>query len=176
MATAKPRIYVASLSDYNAGNLHGVWIDANQDASDIMSAIKEMLLKSSQSVAEDWALHDYEGFCGINLSEYTNIKTVSELAKAVIKHGSAFAAYWNNLGGEEYCSIEDFEDKYFGTYESEVRFVEEIWENDGIFDKLLEIGINRYYLDLESVARDWFINDYFSVIEDSKTCHVFSNS
>ena len=31
-ATSGPRIYVASLSDYNAGRLHGEWIDADQGA------------------------------------------------------------------------------------------------------------------------------------------------
>lgn len=32
-----PRIYVASLSDYNAGTLHGKWIDADQSAEDIQA-------------------------------------------------------------------------------------------------------------------------------------------
>ena len=30
-----PRIYVACLAAYNAGRLHGRWIDANQSAEDI---------------------------------------------------------------------------------------------------------------------------------------------
>lgn len=37
----QPRIYVASLSDYNSGNLHGRWIDAAQDAGDLHTAISE---------------------------------------------------------------------------------------------------------------------------------------
>ena len=28
-----PRVYVASLSDYNAGRLHGVWINAKETLS-----------------------------------------------------------------------------------------------------------------------------------------------
>ena len=32
-ARARPRIYVASLPDYNAGRPHGRWIDAAQDAA-----------------------------------------------------------------------------------------------------------------------------------------------
>lgn len=36
------RIYVASLSDYNAGILHGTWIDFDQltDLDDLLSAFK----------------------------------------------------------------------------------------------------------------------------------------
>jgi len=34
-ATDTPRIYVACLAAYNAGKLHGEWIDADQDAEAI---------------------------------------------------------------------------------------------------------------------------------------------
>ena len=37
-----PRIYVASLSDYNAGHLHGRWIDADQDPDAIREEIAAM--------------------------------------------------------------------------------------------------------------------------------------
>lgn len=43
-----PRIYVASLSDYNAGELHGIWIDVDQmDAEDMQEEINKMLLASN---------------------------------------------------------------------------------------------------------------------------------
>ena len=41
-----PRIYVASLSDYNNGILHGAWIDAAQDADNIRAEIAAMLRES----------------------------------------------------------------------------------------------------------------------------------
>jgi len=41
-----PRIYVASLADYNAGRLHGRWIDANQSADSIRDEIAQMLTES----------------------------------------------------------------------------------------------------------------------------------
>lgn len=41
------RIYVASLSDYNAGVLHGCWIDCDgKDADDIQAEVSAMLRKS----------------------------------------------------------------------------------------------------------------------------------
>ena len=43
---AQPRIYVASLADYNEGRLHGAWIDAAQDEDELERAVKEMLAQS----------------------------------------------------------------------------------------------------------------------------------
>lgn len=40
------RIYVADLAAYNAGTLHGVWIDADQDADAIEAEVKAMLRAS----------------------------------------------------------------------------------------------------------------------------------
>jgi len=57
-----PRIYVACLAAYNAGRLHGRWIDAAQDAADIQAEVRKMLAASPQADAEEWAIHDYEGF------------------------------------------------------------------------------------------------------------------
>ena len=37
----EPRIYVASLSDYNAGRLHGTWINASYGADEIREEIRK---------------------------------------------------------------------------------------------------------------------------------------
>ena len=50
-----PRIYVASLADYNAGRLHGRWIDADQPIEVIREEIAEMLTESKEPIAEEWA-------------------------------------------------------------------------------------------------------------------------
>ena len=84
-----PKIYVACLSAYNAGYLHGLWIDATRDAIDIEDDIKWMLSWSpvadiepcvSEACLKDmeFAIHDYEFWEGIELSEYEDIETVSE--------------------------------------------------------------------------------------------------
>lgn len=41
-----PRIYVASLADYNAGHLLGVWIDATDEPAEIWKQINAMLKRS----------------------------------------------------------------------------------------------------------------------------------
>jgi len=58
----RPRIYVASLSDYNAGRLHGGWFDADREPEKLEKEIGFMLACSPELIAEEWAIHDHEGF------------------------------------------------------------------------------------------------------------------
>jgi hypothetical protein len=51
-----PRIYVASLSDYNAGRLHGVWLDATEDYDTLSTGVAQMLAASPEPGAEDRAV------------------------------------------------------------------------------------------------------------------------
>src|SRR5579884_2064992 len=76
-----PRIYVASLTDYNAGRLYGAWLDAAQDADELHDAVARMLHASPEPVAEEYAIHDYEGFGPLRLDEFTDLDTVSRLAR-----------------------------------------------------------------------------------------------
>ena len=48
-----PRIYVASLTDYNAGNLHGRWIDldATTTEDDLLEQTRAMLAESPEAKA-----------------------------------------------------------------------------------------------------------------------------
>ncbi len=48
------RIYVACLASYNAGILHGEWIDASDDPEEMQASIDAMLSRSRQPDAEDW--------------------------------------------------------------------------------------------------------------------------
>lgn len=92
------RIYVACLAAYNTGNLHGHWIDAVQDGADIETAIQEVLAKSPEANAEEWAIHDYEGFAGISLNEHESLETVAALAASIAQHGQLFAEVYAHTG------------------------------------------------------------------------------
>ena len=72
-----PRIYVASLSDYNDGRLFGRWIDAAVEPEDLARQVDKMLAASPTPGAEEWAIHDYEGFGPLPLSEYERLALVS---------------------------------------------------------------------------------------------------
>ena len=118
-----PKIYVACLAAYNNGYLHGQWIDANQDKDNIYSEIQDMLSKSPIPNAEEWAIHDYEGFGGLRLSEYEDIEKVADIAVLIEEHGQAWCAYAGYVG-MEYATKEGFEEAYQGEWDSEEDFAE----------------------------------------------------
>ncbi|MCX5644494.1 MAG: antirestriction protein ArdA [Phycisphaerae bacterium] len=97
-STETPRTYVASLADYNAGHLHGRWIDADQPAETIREQIAQMLAESKEPIAEEWTIHDYENFGDLRLSEFEDIDRIAETAYLMTEHGSVFASLLAYLG------------------------------------------------------------------------------
>ena len=69
------QICVACLASYNNGILYGKWIDATQDESDIVAEIQGILANSPIEGAEEWAVHDYEGFGALKIEEYSELAT-----------------------------------------------------------------------------------------------------
>jgi antirestriction protein len=143
-----PRIYVACLASYNAGILHGAWIDANQDAESIHEDIRAMLERSLEPGAEEFAIHDYEGFAGLSLSEYEDIARVAEHAAMLEEHGEAWAAYVNHVG-DHYATAEGFQDAYHGEYKSAEDFAYELAHEIGDVPEQW-----APYIDWEKYARD----------------------
>ena len=162
-----PKIYVACLAAYNNGILHGQWIDANQSAEAIHAQIQDMLGSSPTLGAEEWAIHDYEGFEGLRLSEYEDIAKVSEIAGFIQEYGEAWALYADHVG-LEYATKEGFEEAYSGEWDSEANFAEELaWDTMEIPKHL------GFYIDFGKFARDLFINDYFSADGEGGKVYVF---
>jgi antirestriction protein len=167
--TDTPRIYVACLASYNAGILHGEWIDAT-DADVIREEIQEMLKGSPCPDAEEWAIHDYEGFGHLRLSEWEDVDRVAELGALIDEHGAAFAAYADHVG-VDYATEESFQDAYCGKWDSEQAHAENLFSELYAYDVPEHIAP---YIDYEAFARDLFMGDYFSV-EGESGVYVFRN-
>lgn len=155
-----PRIYVASLSDYNAGRLHGTWMDADQDVEALYENVSTMLAASPEPGAEEWAIHDYQGFGAAELSEYESLETVVALARGITEHGPAFAA-WAALTGLSSLTaldVREFENAYRGHWPSIADYAEELLDDLGARDALqripdwlqpyVEVDIRRFGRDL----------------------------
>lgn len=135
-ASTRPYIYVASLSDYNAGRLHGVWIDANQSAEEITAEVEAMLKESPSADAEEWAIHDYEGFGPIRLSEWESFDRVVALAEMIETHGEAFAAWFADVDVDPADDLEEaFVDAYQGEFESRADYAQSLAEETGILQQ-----------------------------------------
>lgn len=151
-----PQIYVASLSDYNDGRLHGTWLDAARSVDELEADIDQLLWASPIPGAEEWAIHDYEGFGPVHLDEYTSLTTVTRLAQGIAAHGEAFAALAGWLGVED-ATLDRFEQHYRGTWESLPAYVEELFADLGVEDYLQGVPewIRPYVrVDIETFARD----------------------
>lgn len=173
----RPRIYVASLSDYNAGRLHGQWLDAAQEPQDLLAGISAMLAASPEPMAEEWAIHDYEQFCGVCLGEYESVETVSKIAQGIIEHGAAFVAWAQHLGLDGWDDLDKFEDCYQGRWESLTDYAEHLLEDmglDEIIERAVPENLQPYVrIDAEAFGRDLDYSGELSVVVDRETGGVF---
>lgn len=156
-------IYAASLLDYNNGILHGAWVDADDDESRMATEVYTMLAKSPTTKqygepAEEWAIHDYEGFEPYRLDEYSGLATVARLAGGIREHGPAFAAWaaWHGNTDEE--TLNKFEDAYLGQWHSAEDYAEHLLDEFGISETLdthITDGLRPYVkIDAAGFARD----------------------
>lgn len=159
------RIYVASLLDYNNGRLHGKWIDLEDcdfDASTVQDEIDEMLeaspcAKEYGVEAEEWDIHDYEGFPRELVEMTRDIEKLCDYAKVREEHGDAWEAYVD-LVGLHYANESGFQDAYMGEYESEEAFGIEMASNADLFEGCNET-VQRYF-DYEAYGHDLCLSDY----------------
>lgn len=176
-----PRIYVASLSDYNAGVLHGEWIHADVGTEAVQETIGQMLEESPTAeatgeVAEEWAIHDFSGFGSVHLSEHEPLERVCRIAEGIAAHGEAYAAWVADTEPDDLGS-ETFEDHYLGEWSSEVDWGESLLDDLGInLDNLPNVpeGLRPYVqIDVEGWVRDMRLNGEITVAESKDGVHVF---
>lgn len=112
-------IYVASLSDYNAGRLHGKWINIGDDAEAVYGEIDGILETSPQGDAEEYAIHSFEGFGGIEIAETEEIEDLILIAEALDEFPSAVVQHIYETCKAEHLS-EKCQEKYIRTTEFNV--------------------------------------------------------
>jgi|TARA_Y100000589_G_C27183239_1_gene641652 antirestriction protein len=164
----EPRIYVADLAAYNNGKLHGVWIDAVLELDDIQDAVAKMLKASPEGFAEEYAIHDYEGFGSYRVSEYEGLESVHEVACFIEEH--------EELGAEllaHFSSIEEartaIDENYAGCYESVADFAEELTEDSVQIPESL-----ARYIDYNAMAYDMEVGgDIFTIELGHREVHIF---
>ncbi len=163
-----PRIYIACLAAYNNGYLHGCWVDAARDADAILSEISKMLDASPIDDAEEWAIHDHEGFEGVTIHEYAGIEKVALIGEYVAERGRLGAKVLEHCDGDLDEAHAAF-DNYAGAYASLADFAQDlVGETTDIPENLVS------YIDYSAIARDMELNgDVFSVELGFEDVHVF---
>lgn len=168
-----PRIYVASLADYNDGRLHGSWVDMTMTPEDIDLAIWHMLQTSPALRAEgqdygDWAIHDFQNFGVVTVHEHDDLDTLIKLASGIAEHGEAFSAWAEaNEGDPERWRL--FSEAYVGEFDSLTAYGEHLvdeldWQQS--IDESLPKNIAQYTaVDSERLAHDMWLSGDIQTIQ-----------
>lgn len=166
------KIYVACLASYNAGRLHGAWIDVDAD-KDVMAAKVENMLKASPMPnADEFAIHDYDEFP--NMGEYPSLDAIAETAELVElaeENGidaSDFARIADNWHGNA-DDIRNAFEFFYGVWDSFQEYAEEV--ADEFMSQHNTPQSVAMYFDYEGYARD-LAHDY-TVVDLSRGVAIF---
>ncbi len=129
---ARPKVFVASRDDHNAGVLSGEWIDAAQDDLDVELAIALILaLAKTNDEAEDWVILDYDGFGQYRVKRDEWIEDVSAVARGIVEYGEAYAAWVNECDPEYVNDHAGFLASYAGAWPGLAEFAAQEWAECG---------------------------------------------
>lgn len=181
--TESIKVYVASLSDYNAGILHGVWIDLEEHDKGAAMEIVAGMLKASPyatkhgETAEEWAIHDYEA--PFKIGEHGYFDTLYAFIEARDDSGDedAFIVWYeNNTASDKNDAasmVSEFQDVAAGSGNTLEDWCEEFCNDTGTLESVPENL--RCYFDYEKYARDMeYSGDIWSE-ERNGTVYVFWN-
>ena len=163
-----PRIYVACLAAYNSGRLHGAWIEV-EDEDAVWAAIRAMLKASPEPLAEEFAIHDFEEFGGVEIAEYASIARVVEIAAFLRARGRLGALVLGEVGGDLEAAASALDEQYHGVFASLADCFQALTEETTVIPETL-----RLYIDYEAMARDARLNgEVFTVETGCDQVHVF---
>ena len=166
------KIYVACLAAYNNGILHGVWMDATMDESDLWLALRQMLKESPIEDAEEWAIHDYDGFPDGIISEYTSFERIHALALFLQEHEKLGEEVLSHFSGDLEDARLAIEEHYMGCYQTLADYAEE--STVGCYGEFPDQLM--HYMDWEAMARDMLYNGDVYVLQTAyDEEHVFLN-
>ena len=157
----QPRIWVASLADYNNGTLYGVWLNAAQEEAELQAAVDTMLAASPLTAetgepAEEWAIRDSQGFGPLRIDAHEDLRWISLVGKGIVEHGLAFAAYADVV--QEEGLLAGFDAAFLGHYDSVHAYLEQRVNDlgyDRVLDEAVPPAIRPYVkIDISGTADD----------------------
>jgi len=167
---SQAKIYVADLAAYNSGILHGIWIDNLLDLTEVEEQITTLFSKSPMEYAEEYAIHDYEGFGNIDIGEFFSIERVHNIALFLFEndeYGHLILSYCNEDIQEANRMLNDC---FLGQYDSVEDYAQEMLADS------LQLPANlSYYFDWERYARDLEMGGDIQTIEYENSVLIFSH-
>lgn len=151
------RVYVANLAQYNNGRLVGAWISLPCDSYELDEKIAAILGDDEES-----AVHDYENDYGIEVSEWSTLHELNELAERLTEiDPEVFKAVYENFGLEQALEIIEAGDlMIYHDIRNGEDLAYAILEETGDLDSLPEFA--QRYFDYEAYGRDLLLGgDYY---------------
>lgn len=163
-------IYVACLAAYNQGDLHGRWIEATDASADcIREEIAAMLKASPVPNAEEWAIHDTDGFANL-VGEYTSPDDVAAIAEALEGGNGLGLRYLMGSCGYSLADALDKAEEVSWTHESPRDHAESLTRETGGLEGIPDAIAN--YVDWEGMARDWLLSGDICEYDDAEEGRV----
>ncbi|SFU39323.1 antirestriction protein ArdA [Nitrosospira multiformis] len=128
-----------------------------------------MLADSPEDFAEEYAIHDYEGFGNYALSEYAGIETAHEVACLIAEYPDIGSELLNHFDGDMEEAKTAIRENYCGCYKSLADYAQEWTEETTQIPKDL-----TYYIDYERMGWDIEMGgDIFTLETGFEAVHVF---
>lgn len=132
--------------------------------------------KGEYPSAEEWAIHDYEGFAGVKVSEWHDIDEIAELAALIEEHDedlirAAFEASDGNKPDDIRTTIED---RYRGTCDSKADYAADMIGD--CYDLSAVPEFIRNHINYDGIARDMEIGGDVTFIRSGWSLYVFDNN
>lgn len=189
-----PRFYAACLASYNAGTLHGAWVDASTDVDAMQEEINAMLRASPHPnvmvedpatgeevpSAEEYAVHDYDGLPS-SLGEFPGLEVIAayaELLEAAEDRDIPEDVVAELVEGSDLAGIErakdTIEDEYQGAFDSLADWAEDFEDSTGGMHDVPERL--QGYIDFAAIGRDAELGgDIRAIRGDDGRLYVFWN-
>lgn len=155
--TDAPALWVGCLAAYNAGKLHGEWMQASSDTAEMFAAIAEILKASPEPHAEEWDIMDTDNMpaeAGRTLeSAAAYVAALDALSRA---DAAEIVAAWIDWRGTDDLNAAHIEAAYLGQFGSVQEYAEGYADDCGMLDGLPEHL--RPYFNFAAFARDLEIN------------------
>ena len=120
-------------------------------------------------MAEEYAVHDYEGFGGMEIGEAAPMAKIVEIAVFLRERGQLGALLAAHFGGDISQAQDALENSYRGVFESLADCFQALTEETTTIPENL-----RLYIDYESMARDAELSgDVFTIETARDEVHVF---
>lgn len=134
-----PAVYVGTYKKYNNGSLFGEWVDLTKfdTYADFMRYIRRL---HKDELDPEFMMQDFEGYpeswyyeSGMSEDTFNKIKEYWSTFDGDDVKRQAYEAFAENWGDD--ATVEEFENRYYGTWDSEYDYVDDMIES-GVIDPI----------------------------------------